>query len=86
MQVFVKLSTRAYDRLRSHVPVKSPAHEAIDRANRIDHSVEGVLFSGYSIPCSEQQARILLDLAKQSCPEIASDIEKAIELARSGAA
>jgi hypothetical protein len=86
MQVFVKLSPRAYDRLRSHVPVKSPAHEAIDKANRIDHSVEGVLFSGYSISCSEEEACILLGVAKQSCPEIISDIEKAIELARSGAA
>ena len=84
MEVFVKLGPQAYHRLRQHISVESPAHEAIERASRIDHSLEGVLFSGYSIPCNEQQARLLLEVAKQFCPEIVLDIEKAIKLAESG--
>ena len=84
MEIFIKLAPRAFDLLRSHVPPESAAHEAIEKASRIDHSVEGVLFAGYSIPCSEKQAHVLLGIAKQSCPEIVLDIEKAITLARSG--
>jgi hypothetical protein len=69
--------------LRSQIPTESPAREAIDRATRIDHAVDGVLFEGYNIPCDEDQARILLEAAKLCCPEIVRDIEEALGLARS---
>jgi hypothetical protein len=49
---------------------------------RIEHAVEGVLFEGYNIPCDEDQARILLETAKQHCPEIVRDIQEALRLAR----
>ena len=84
MEIFIKLAPRAYNRLRSNVPAESAAYEAIERASRIDYSVEGVLFAGYSIPCNEEQAFSLLATAKQNCPEIVPDIEKAITLTRSG--
>jgi hypothetical protein len=84
MEIFIKIPPRAYDRLRSHVPADSPAHEAIEKASRIDYSVEGVLFAGYFIPCNEEQAQIILEIAKQYCPEIVPDIEKTITLARPG--
>jgi hypothetical protein len=41
-----------------------------------------VLFEGYNIPCDENQARIILETAKQSCPEIVRDIEEVLRLAR----
>jgi hypothetical protein len=84
MEIFIKIPPRAYNRLRSHVPADSSAHEAIEKASRIDHSVEGVLFAGYSIPCNEEQAQIILEIAKQYCAEIVPDIEKTITLARPG--
>jgi hypothetical protein len=83
MEIFIKIAPRAYDRLRSHIPTASAAHEAIENASRIDHSIEGVLFAGYSIPCNEEQARIILEIAREHCPEITPDIEKAITFARS---
>jgi hypothetical protein len=84
LEIFIKIAPRAYDRLRSHISAESAAHEAIEKASRIDHSVEGVLFAGYTIACNEEQARIILEVAKRHCPEIIPDIEKAITLARSG--
>lgn len=84
MEIFIKLAPRAYNQLRSHIPAESAAHEAIEKASRIDHSLEGVVFAGYSIPCNDEQARIILEIAKQYCPDIIPDIEKAITLARSG--
>jgi hypothetical protein len=84
MEIFIKVAPRDYERLRSQIPAESPAHEAIDRATRIDHALEGIRFQGYTIPCNEDQARIILEIAKQYCPDIIRDIEKAIMLARPG--
>jgi len=82
MDIFIKVARRYYGRLRSQIPTESPAREAIDKATRIDHAVEGVLFEGYNIPCDKDQARILLETARQYCPEIVRDIEEALRLAR----
>jgi hypothetical protein len=82
MNIFIKVAPRYYKRLRGQIPNQSPAREAIDKATRIDHAVEGVLFEGYNIPCDENQARIILETAKQSCPEIVRDIEEVLRLAR----
>jgi hypothetical protein len=82
MDIFIKVAPRYYERLRSQIPTGSPAREAIDKATRIDHAVEGVLFEGYTIPCDEDQARILLETAKQHCPEIVRDIQEALRVAR----
>jgi hypothetical protein len=84
MDIFIKVAPRYYERLRSQIPADSPAREAIDKATRIDHAVEGVLFEGYNIPCDEHQARIIFETAKQYCPEIVRDIEKALKGVRSG--
>jgi hypothetical protein len=84
MEIFIKVAPRYYDRLRSRIPTGSPAHEAIAKATRIDHAVEGVLFKGHTIPCDENQARIILEIARQCCPEIIPNIEEAIRLARPG--
>jgi hypothetical protein len=83
MDILIKVARRDYERLRAEVPPDSPAHDAIYRATPIDHSIEGVQFEGYNIPCDENQARIFLDIAKNCCPEIIRDIEKAITLATS---
>jgi hypothetical protein len=84
METFLKVPPRTYHRLRNQIPAGSSAHESIEKASRIDYSVEGVLFAGYSIPCNEEQLGIILETAKQCCPEIVSDVEKALSRARSG--
>lgn len=82
MDIFIKVAPRYYEQLRSQIPTESSAREAIDKATRIDHAVEGVLFEGYNIPCDQDQARILLETAKQHCPEIVRDIQEALRLAQ----
>jgi len=84
MKIFIKLASRDYEKLRSRIPSGAPVHEAIDRATRIDYSLDGVLFEGYNIPCDESDARMLLEIARQYCPEIVSEIQKAMRFAESG--
>jgi hypothetical protein len=82
MEIFIKLAPRGYNRLRERIPSASAAQDALNRATPIGHSVDGVQFAGYTIPCSEEQARALLEVARQSCPEIIPDIEEAIRRAQ----
>ena len=84
MEILIKLAPRDYSRLRSHIPIESAAYEAIEKATWIDHSLEGVSFRGYTIRCDERQARVILEIAKQYCPEIVSDIDHAMTLAQPG--
>jgi hypothetical protein len=83
MKIFIKLASRDYEKLRTRIPNGSPVHEAIERATRIDYSLDGVLFEGYSIPCDEHHTRMLLEIARERCPEIVSEIQKAMRLADS---
>lgn len=83
MKIFIKLASRDYEKLRSRIASGSPAREAIERATRIDYSLDGVLFEGYNIPCDERDAQVLLKIATQCCPEIVSQIQKAMRLAES---
>jgi hypothetical protein len=85
MEIIIKVAPRDYNRLRSQVPASSVARDAINKATPIDHSLDGVQFAGYTIPCNEEQARIVLETAKQCCPDIVPNIEEAIKLARHGA-
>ncbi len=75
MKIIIKVAPRDYSRLRGYIPSESPAYEAMEKATRLDYSLDGVLFAGYSIPCDEEQARIILEIAKRCCPDIASEIE-----------
>jgi hypothetical protein len=81
MDIFIKVARRDYERLRTQIPNNSPAREAVDKATPIEHAIEGVQFEGYNIPCDQNQARILIEIAKQCCPAIIPDIEKAISIA-----
>lgn len=82
MEILIKLTPRDYNRLRSHVPTESAAYEAIEKAGRIDHSLEGVSFRGYTIRCDERQTRTIREIAKQCCPEMVPDIDHAMTHAR----
>ncbi|HEX5608290.1 MAG TPA: hypothetical protein VFY96_17320 [Candidatus Binatia bacterium] len=84
MEISLKVGSREYDQLRTHVPDGSTAREAVERATRIDYSVGGVLFEGYTIVCDEDAARGLQETAAHYCPEIVAKIQEAVRLARSG--
>lgn len=85
MEIFIKLPSRDYEQLRERLPAGSSALRAIERATRIEHSLDGVLFEGYTIPCKERDARELLENAAKYCPAVVSKIQQAIRLAESGA-
>jgi hypothetical protein len=82
MEIYIKVAPRDYERLRTLIPSDSPARQAIDNATRVDHAVEGVLFEGYTIPCSEEQARTIKAIAAQHYPELIPTIDQAMKLAR----
>jgi hypothetical protein len=83
MEIFMKLVSQDYEQLRRYVSTQSPAREAIDKATRIEHQLEGIQFKGYDVACDSKQALILLEIAKQCCPDVVQRIENAILVARS---
>jgi hypothetical protein len=84
VEISIKVGSREYDELRTHVPDGSSAHEAIERATKIDYSVGGVLFEGYTIVCDEDAVRGLQETATHYCPEIVPKIQQEVLRARSG--
>jgi hypothetical protein len=80
METTIKVNSRDYHELRRHVPAGSPAREAFDKATPIAHALEGVEFEGYAITCNEEQAKLILRIAKQYRPEMVSEIEDGITL------
>lgn len=83
MEISIKLKPQDYQRLRRQMPAKSPAREAMDKASRIEHALEGIQFEGYAFTCNEKQAEIILGIAKQCCPDVVPEIKNAVMLARS---
>jgi hypothetical protein len=81
MEIFLKVASRHFDVLRDRTPPDSPVHKALGQTTPIEHSLDGVEFEGYTIPCDERQARLLLEVARSYCPEIIRDIQNAIKLA-----
>ncbi|HXG51340.1 MAG TPA: hypothetical protein VNN77_08060 [candidate division Zixibacteria bacterium] len=82
MEIIIKIATGHYERLRSRIPGESPAHQALERATRIDYSVDGVLFEGYSVSCDDTQAGLIREAAERYCPVAVLEIDKAIRHAR----
>lgn len=82
MEIFIKVSLKDYESLARELPSDSPAHKAIARATPLGGSVGGVEFEGYTIPCDEEQAHILLETAKRCCPHAVFEIQKAIAYAK----
>jgi hypothetical protein len=84
VEISIKVASREYEQLRTYVPDGSSAREAVERATKIDYSLGGVLFEGYTIVCDEHAARSLQETAAHHCPEIVPKIQEAVRLARSG--
>ncbi|HWO43030.1 MAG TPA: hypothetical protein VNO43_14615 [Candidatus Eisenbacteria bacterium] len=82
MEIAIKLATRDFERLRAGATADSPLLKTLEKAVPIDHAVEGVLFRGYEIPCNEEQAQDIIELARRCCPEVIPEIEKALGAVR----
>ena len=48
MEISIKVNSQDYQRLRRQMPANSPAREAINKASRIEHALEGIQFEGYA--------------------------------------
>jgi hypothetical protein len=86
METTIKISSHDYRELRRHIPVESPAREAIDKATPIAHALEGIDFEGYAVTCTEEQAEIIFGIAKQYCPDMIPEIESGVALTQPTAA
>ena len=83
MEISIKVNSQDYQRLRRQMPANSPAREAINKASHIEHALEGIQFEGYTITCNENEAEIILGIAKQCCPDVVPEIKNGVMLARS---
>jgi len=83
VEISIKIASREYDQLRTRIPNDSAGREALEHATRIDYSLGGVLFEGYTFVCDEYEARGLQETAARYCPEIVPKIQEAIRLAKS---
>ena len=75
MKILIEISTAQYDRLLSVIPVDSSAYSILKNGVIIDHSKASLERKTVDILCAVEQARELLDTAKQRCPEAAPEIE-----------
>ena len=76
MNKFIKVAPRYYERLRSQIPVESPAREAIDKATRIDHAVEGVLFEATIFPATRTKRASFSKQPSNIVPKLSATLRK----------
>ena len=82
MDIFIKVARRYYERLRSQIPTESPAREAIDKATRIDHAVEGYCLKVTIFPVTRTRRASFSKQRDNIAPRLSRDIEEALRLAR----
>lgn len=79
MQVTLQLQSGTYDCLLNHVPgEESDARRALKEATKLNNTraLPEIVFT---VLCAETQARVLLDIAKEHCPQAVHEIEFAIQ-------
>ena len=83
MIVVIGLARADYEQLLHNVSPEAPAFSVLRRCPELDRwGREEPLFKCVIIECSRDDALVLLDAAKQHCPEAAADIEYGIKLSR----
>jgi hypothetical protein len=83
MVVVVGLARADYERLLHSVPPEAPAFTVLRRCPELYRwGHEEPLFKCVIIECSCDQATVLLEAAKQHCPEAVADIEYGLKLSR----
>src|SRR6267142_6297276 len=78
MNIFIKVAPRYYERLRGQIPNQSPAREAIDKATRIDHAVEGVLFEGSTFPVTKTKRASFSKQPSNPAPRLSATLRKSL--------
>jgi hypothetical protein len=75
VKILIEISTAQYDRLLSVVPVESSVYSILKNGVVVDRSKASLERKTVDILCTVEQARELLDTARQLCPEAAPEIE-----------
>jgi hypothetical protein len=77
MKIEIQLHADSYNSLLRHVPENSHAYDALKNSEKIAGSLLPAVFL---VTCDGDQARVLLQTARQHCPWAASGIENQITL------
>lgn len=83
MVVVIGLARAYYEQLVHHIPPDAPASSVLRRCPELYRwGREEPLFKCVILECSRDEALVLLDAAKQHCPEAVADIEYGLKLSR----
>ena len=83
MIVTIGLDRHDYEQLLQNLPPESPAFTVLSRCPELYRwGREAPLFKCVIIECSQDEAIVLLEAAKQSCEQAVVDIEYGIKLSR----
>ena len=83
MQVIIGLARADYEELLHKVPPEAPAFTVLRRCPELSRwGREGPLFKCVIIECDPDEATLLLEAAKQHCPEAVPNIEYGFKLSR----
>jgi hypothetical protein len=81
MLVIIGLARADYEQLLRNVPPEAPAFNVLGRCPELTRwGREGPLFKCVILECDLDETSVLLDAAKQHCPEAVADIEYGIKL------
>ena len=83
MLVTIGLARGDYAQLLHNVPPEEPAFDILHRCPELDRwGREEPLFKCVIIECNPDEATLLLEAAKQHCPEAVPNIEYGFKLSR----
>ena len=75
MKILIEIATAQYDRLLNVIPQDSPVYSILKNGVVVDRSKPSLPRKTIEILCEVEEARELLTVAKQLCPEAAPQIE-----------
>mgnify|MGYP003694420803 CR=1 FL=1 len=78
MNIFIKVAPRYYERLRGQIPNQSPAREAIDKATRIDHAVEGCCLKATTFPVTKTKRASFSKQPSNPAPRLSATLRKSL--------
>ncbi len=82
MKINFHLYSHERDAIREHLPAGSPASKCLEAATPLDISGEPVIRPEWAVPCEEEDAKLILEVAKKWCPDALPNINVGFKLKR----
>jgi hypothetical protein len=83
MVVTIGLARKDYEQLLHNIRPEAPVYTVLHKCPELDRwSHEKPLFNCVIIECNPDEAIVLLEAAKQHCPQAVPDVEYGIKLSR----